>query len=87
MSKNITGILEVDGEEIPYTFRRSFRMPKTNEWNSCIEADYHGNPIDIDDHAGGLEYALCLLRQNIAIKRETIKADTPKEQKKKNNNF
>jgi hypothetical protein len=76
MSKTITGIL-VDEEKIPYTFRRSFRMPKTNEWNSCIEADYHGSPIDIDDHGGGLEYALYFLRQNIALKRETKKADNP----------
>jgi hypothetical protein len=87
MRETINGILEVDGEKMPYTFKRSFRMPKTKEWNSCIEANYHGSQIAIDDHGGGLEYALCLLQQDIAIKRETKKADNPKEQKKKSNNF
>jgi hypothetical protein len=77
VSKAINGILDIDGEKISYTFRRTFQMPKSNEWNSTITADYHGSHIVINDHGGGLEYALNLLRQDIMLKRETKKTDSP----------
>lgn len=71
MSKVIHGMLEIDGEKIPYTFRHTFQLPKSKEWNSSIIADYHGHHIVIDDHGGGLEYALNLLRNDIALKKGT----------------
>ncbi len=65
MSKAITGELEVDGETITSTFRRTYQMPKSRDWNSIIEANYQGHYIGIDDHGGGLESAKILLQMNI----------------------
>jgi hypothetical protein len=74
MSKVLSsGTLEGNGETVAYTYRRGFRLPKSNEWNNSIEADFHGHHIVIDDHGGGLEYALSLLRNDISLKQERKK--------------
>ena len=65
----ICGILKVDGEDVFYTFRRTYRMPN-QEWNYTIQATYKGESIDIDDHGGGLQYATALLQNNIIVKKE-----------------
>ncbi len=67
-----SGILDIDGEKIPYTYSRGERLPNSSEWNNYIEAEY-GSHISIDDHGGGLQYALNLLRNEIAIRKQNRK--------------
>jgi hypothetical protein len=63
----------VDGEVIPYTFRPTFKLPN-QVWNYTIETIYNGEPIDIDDHGYGLEWATFLLENNISIKKDSRKS-------------
>jgi hypothetical protein len=73
MSKGLIGLLDVEGEKIAYVFKRTYRLPKGNEWNFSIEAEYCGEHIVIDDHGGGLEYAKNLLMNNIMMKKQSKK--------------
>lgn len=66
-----SGIIDVDGEKIPYTYCRGERLPN-GEWNNYIEAHYDTS-ICIDDHGGGLQYALNLLRNEIEIQKSKRK--------------
>ena len=68
-----TGILATDGEKIAYVYCQGEHLPKSAEWNNYIEATF-GGKICIDDHGGGLEYALSLLKNEIAIRKSNGKA-------------
>jgi hypothetical protein len=68
-----TGTLAIDGEKIPYVYCQGELLPNSVEWNNYIEAIF-GGKICIDDHGGGLQYALDLLKNEIFIRKSNGKA-------------
>jgi hypothetical protein len=69
-----SGTIEIDGEQIRYEYRKGERLPNSTEWNNYVETNHNGSHISIDDHGGGLEYVLNLLRNEFAI-RKTYKIE------------
>ncbi len=63
-----TGILVLENQRIPYVYCQGELLPNGVDWNNYIEAVF-GGKICIDDHGGGLEHALSLLKNEIAIRK------------------
>ncbi len=63
-----TGILVLENQEIPYVYCQGELLQNSVERNNYIEAVF-GGKICIDDHGGGLEHALALLKNEIAMRK------------------
>ena len=70
------GILEFEGEKIPYSYCRGEKLPNSDKYNNYIEANYGGR-ICIDDHGIGLQYAINLLKNEISIRKSNQKGLRP----------
>jgi hypothetical protein len=61
-----------EGELIEYVYCRGERLPEGGGWNNYIKANFIGW-ICIYDHGGGVEYAICLLQNEIDIRKTNMK--------------
>jgi len=70
------GILDFEGEKIPYSYCRGEDLPSGDGYNNYIEANY-GGPICIDYHGIGLDHAINLLKNEISIRKSNQKGLRP----------